>query len=240
MSEMVSDSGGLRCHVDTSWTPTPTQHQGRVALTGAGAYHAGSFRRRGMLGEYTARIAGYALPVRPGVDSRNAEIPCPVWGVRRHLMDVKTLSKGEVFERYGVELTRFATSLVGPTEAQDVVSDALLRSMWSDGWEDVANQRAYLYRAVVSQVRMNHRSAGRRRERERRASPLVVAAQFDGEVDVWEALGHLSVSERAVVFLAYWADLCEVDAAARLGVSERTIRRHLGRARHKLGRLLHG
>ena len=26
------------------------EHAGRVALTGAGAYHAGSFRRRGMLG----------------------------------------------------------------------------------------------------------------------------------------------------------------------------------------------
>ena len=56
---------------------------------------------------------------------------------------------------------------------------------------------------------------------------------------MWEALGHLNVPERSVVFLTYWEDLSEIDAANRLGVSERTVRRRLGRARHKLGRLLH-
>lgn len=170
---------------------------------------------------------------------KNAQFPCPVWWVRRHLIHMRTLTKGEVFERYGVELTRFATSLVGPTDAQDVVSDALVRSMWSDGWEDVANQRAYLYRAALSQARMNHRSASRRRQRERQAAQVVISSPIEGEVDVWEALGHLSVSERAVVFLIYWEDLSELEAAARLGVSERTIRRRLSRARHQLGRLLH-
>lgn len=150
-----------------------------------------------------------------------------------------TLTKSEVFQQYGAELTRFATSLVGPTDAQDVVSDALVASMWSNGWEQVANQRAYLYRAVVSQVRMNHRSATRRRDRERRATGPLTNESPNGEVDVWEALGHLSVMERSVVFLTYWEDLSEVDAATRLGVSERTVRRRLGRARHKLGRVLH-
>ena len=43
-------------------------------------------------------------------------------------MGVETLTTSAVFERYGIELTRFATSLVGPADAQDVVADALLRS----------------------------------------------------------------------------------------------------------------
>ena len=86
---------------------------------------------------------------------------------------------------------------------------------------------------------MNHRSASRRRQRERQAAPLVISSPLEGEVDVWEALGHLSVAERAVVFLIYWEDLSQVEAAARLGVSERTIRRRLSRARRQLGRLLH-
>lgn len=149
-----------------------------------------------------------------------------------------TLTKSEVFQEYGAELTRFATSLVGPTDAQDVVSDALITSMWSNGWEQVANQRAYLYRAVVSQARMNHRSATRRSDRERRAAPVPAGESSNGEVDVWKALGHLNVPERSVVFLTYWEDLPEIDTATRLGVSERTVRRRLGRARHKLGRLL--
>lgn len=77
-------------------------------------------------------------------------------------MGMRSLSKSEVFERCGVELTRFATSLVGPTEAPDVASKALSRSMWSDRWTDVADMRAFRHRAVVYQARMNHRAAGRR------------------------------------------------------------------------------
>ena len=152
---------------------------------------------------------------------------------------MQSLTKADVFQSYGVELTRFATSLVGPVEAQDVVSEALLRSMWSDNWANVQNQRAYLYRAVVSQARMNHRAASRRLERERRALPVLVAAPVEGDLDVWEALAHLSIEERAVVFLIYWEDLTECDAALRIETSERTVRRRLVGARRKLGRLLH-
>lgn len=152
---------------------------------------------------------------------------------------METLTRTEVFQEYGVELTRFATSMVGPSEAQDVVSDALLRSMWSNGWRKVQNQRAYLYRAVASQARMNHRSASRRRERERRAHPALVTGSADSGVDVWDALGHLSVDERAVVFLTYWEERTEHETAELVGASERTVRRRLGRARQNLGRLLH-
>jgi RNA polymerase sigma factor (sigma-70 family) len=143
-----------------------------------------------------------------------------------------------VFEKYGVELTRFATSMVGPSDAQDVVSDALVRTMWSDSWLGVDNQRAYLYRAVASQARMNHRSSSRRRDREAKAAQSAVVLSGETGVDVWEALDRLGVMERAVVFLTYWEDLNEVEAAERLGVSERTVQRHLGRGRQKLGRLL--
>jgi len=153
-------------------------------------------------------------------------------------MGMTTLTKGEVFQRHGVELTRFATSLVGPADAQDVVSDAFMAALWSDGWDRVEDQRAYLYRTLVSQARMNHRSAMRRRSREHRAAPAFTAASPKAEIDVWNALAHLNIVERSVVFLTYWEDLTEVDAAVRLGVSERTVRRHLGRARNKLGRML--
>ena len=85
---------------------------------------------------------------------------------------------------------------------------------------------------------MNHRSKMRRRNRERRAAPVLAVAPPTAEIDVWNAMAHLNVVERSVVFLTYWEDLTEVDIAGRLGMSERTVRRHLGRARDKLGRLL--
>lgn len=40
-----------------------------------------------------------------------------------HPIGMQSLTRADVFESYGVELTRFATSLVGPAEAQDVVSE---------------------------------------------------------------------------------------------------------------------
>lgn len=149
-----------------------------------------------------------------------------------------TLARDEVFARYAVELTRYAASMVGPTDAQDVVSDALVRTMWSQNWHEIENQRAYLYRAVTSQARMNQRSASRRRAREARSSSPVPDPSLETSVDVWLALDHLTTMERAVVFLVYWEDLREVEVGNRLGVSERTVRRHLDRARGKLGRLL--
>jgi RNA polymerase sigma factor (sigma-70 family) len=155
-----------------------------------------------------------------------------------YLVDVTTPAKDEVFRRYGTELTRFATCLVGPHEAQDVVSEALLRCLWSSGWDEVVNQRAYLYRSVLHQARAHHRAAVRRHVREARAAIPGAVASPDGQVDVWEALAHLSIPERAVVFLTYWEDLTQVETGERLGVSERTVRRRLDRACRSLRRLL--
>ena len=146
---------------------------------------------------------------RSASSRRNAAISCPVLGMQWHPIGMQSLTRAEVFERYGIELTRFATSLVGPAEAQDVVSEALLRTLWSNNWKDVRNQRAYLYRSIVSQARMNQRSTSRRRERERRALLVPVVGAHEVDVDVWKALGHLTVDERAVIFLTYWEDLTD-------------------------------
>ena len=94
-----------------------------------------------------------------------------------------TLAKGDAYQRYGGELTRFATSLVGPADAQDVVSDAFVATLWLDGWDRADNQRVYLYRTVVTQARMSHRSATRRRSRERRATPVLATASISLTAD---------------------------------------------------------
>jgi RNA polymerase sigma factor (sigma-70 family) len=49
----------------------------------------------------------------------------------------------------------------------------------------------------------------------------------------------LSLRQRAVVVLAYWADLTPDDIADRLGISEGAVRRHLARARARLRAVLH-
>src|SRR5262245_44827074 len=76
----------------------------------------------------------------------------------------------DCYERYAAELTQFAAVLVGPTAAEDVVADAVLRAFSAAGWPDVTAHRAYLYRSVLNQARQLQRSDRRRVWRESAAA----------------------------------------------------------------------
>ena len=76
----------------------------------------------------------------------------------------------EVYRKYADDLVRFAMGLVGRTDAADVVSEAMLRALSSATWGSVANQRAYLYRAVLHQASNTHRERQRRWIRELKAA----------------------------------------------------------------------
>src|SRR5664280_2890802 len=86
--------------------------------------------------------------------------------VPRHLMGVDN-SDGEIYRKHADDLTRFATGLVGPDQAADVVSEAVLSCLRSSQWRSVANKRAYLYRSVVNKSTELHRASRRRTARER-------------------------------------------------------------------------
>lgn len=148
------------------------------------------------------------------------------------------LKDAEIYEKYASELVRFATGLVGPDDAPDVVADAFAGVLGSRSWEKVDEPRAYLYRTVLNEVRMRHRSTMRRRAREMHMASREEI--FDPEIrpEVLEAMGVLSTKQRAAVVLTYWEDLKPGEVAERLGVSEGTVRRHLTRARSKLREVL--
>ncbi len=145
----------------------------------------------------------------------------------------------EIYRKYSDDLVRFATGLVGPFDAPDVVTDACLRAFGAQSWPTVANHRAYLYRSVLNQARSHHRSTLRRRVRELRAAAPEVAASPEVDVDVLAAVDKLSVQQRASVVLTYWEDLSPTEVASRLGISEGSVKRHLSRARSRLKELLH-
>lgn len=140
----------------------------------------------------------------------------------------------EIYRKYADDLVRFATGLVGPFDAPDVVTDACLRAFKADAWRDVANHRAYLYRTVLNQARSHHRSTLRRRLREMRSAPTEEVHVTDTDLDVLAAVDRLSVHQRAAVILTYWEDLPPADVAARLGMSSGSVKRHLARARSRL------
>jgi RNA polymerase sigma-70 factor (ECF subfamily) len=146
--------------------------------------------------------------------------------------------RAEVYRRHAEELTRYATALVGPTDAPDVVIDGVMAAFASPGWAAVANQRAYLYRAVLNRALGERRSAGRRGRREALAARPEATADTSPSVDAQRALRVLSPQQRAVVYLTYWDDLTPAQVADLLGVGEGTVRKQLARAREQLRKVL--
>lgn len=140
----------------------------------------------------------------------------------------------EFLEKHADELTRFATAVVGPSKAPDVVSGAFLHCVVSKRWPTVSDRRAYLYRAVLNEALATRRSLTRRRQRDRHAI-LAEPVSYDApSYEVLDAVARLSVRQRAVVVLTYWLDLEPVSVAGLLGISEGAVRRHLARARAHL------
>jgi RNA polymerase sigma-70 factor (ECF subfamily) len=140
----------------------------------------------------------------------------------------------QVYRSYAVELTRYATGLVGPFDAADVVTDACLKAFSSKKWPEVNNQRAYLYRAVLSVATDHHRSTLSRRLRELKTADPESMPPQEIDIDVLRAVERLSMQQRAVVLLTYWADLPVETVANQMGVSTGAVKRHLARARKHL------
>lgn len=147
-------------------------------------------------------------------------------------------STERLWREHADELLRYATVLVGPGDAHDIVVDAFLRSIPKLVGTAVENHRAYLFRAVTSHAHDLRRSRERRWVRDLAAIGPATAAAHDSFVDVRRAVAALSLSQRSVVYFAYWQDLTERDIADTLGLSVGTVHRHLDRARTHLRKAL--
>jgi len=152
--------------------------------------------------------------------------------------DKRAITDEELYSECADDLVRFAVGLVGRSDAQDVVSAAVVRSISSKSWPTVSDRRGYLYRAVVNQAHNEHRDRQRRWAKELRAASKGVGQLPDYRPEVLVAVRNLSVRQRAVIVLHYWEDLAPSTIGVRLGISEGSVRRHLARARAKLRRTL--
>jgi RNA polymerase sigma factor (sigma-70 family) len=148
--------------------------------------------------------------------------------------DPMTTEVDLLWRTHADELLRFATVLVGPNDAPDIVTDCFLRSSAALLSGQVDNPRAYLFRAVSNRTHDLRRSRERRWARDLAAIGPASTAAYDSFIDVRRAVADLSVQQRAVVYFAYWEDLTERDIADVLQISPGTVRRHLTRARHHL------
>jgi len=145
----------------------------------------------------------------------------------------------DLYRRHVGELVHFATVLVGPHDAVDVVSDAVLATLRRSSLDNVDNVRAYWFRAVANTAASFHRSRSRRLRREQLAGDVQAeTSASEPAADARRLLSRLSDQQRAVTYLTYWHDLAPAQVAEMLGVSDGTVRKQLGRAREQLREVL--
>ena len=147
---------------------------------------------------------------------------------------------GAEFRLHVDELVRFATLLVGPDDATDVVSEVVTTTIARRSLDGVENIRAYWFRAVLNTAADWHRTKRRRWRREDRfvLSELSVSDTMPS-ADARSLLASLSPQQKAVIFLTYWHDWPPSRIAEVLEVSEGTVRKQLARAREQLREVLH-
>jgi RNA polymerase sigma factor (sigma-70 family) len=149
------------------------------------------------------------------------------------------LGDSEIYSKYAEDLTRFATGLVGPSNAADVVSEAVLSCLNSKQWQNVAEKRSYLYRSVYNKAAEFHRSSSRRRHREELVAQSEIVEAPELRPEVLSAVFKLSVRQRAVIVLTYWEDLDPTAIASVLDITDGSVRRHLARGKSHLKETLY-
>ncbi len=146
-------------------------------------------------------------------------------------MTADTTLSSEVYMKHREALTRFATVLVGPSDANDIISTVVTRLLASGrSLGDLDNAQAYLMRAVANESKTLLRRRGRNTE-------LVEAVAIEASVprpDVLEAVLALPPQQRAATYLVFWAQMTSRETAGVLGCRPATVRRYLSLAKHRL------
>jgi RNA polymerase sigma-70 factor (ECF subfamily) len=143
-----------------------------------------------------------------------------------------------LWREHSARLVGFATFLVGPHDANDIVVEAFLRALPKLAAGDVTDPGRYLLRAVTNQAHDLRRGRSRRWRRDLQAIGPIQVHDIDDFGHVRRAVADLTLSQRTVVYLAYWEGRTERHIAGLLEVSPSTVRQHLIRARAHLRRAL--
>jgi RNA polymerase sigma factor (sigma-70 family) len=145
----------------------------------------------------------------------------------------------EIYEEVRGPLMRFAASLVGPHDAADLVSEAVVATLRRRSLASLDNPQAYLMRSVLNRARSRARSAIRERGAlARLGAPAHGPAADDGLSDVAQTVAALPPRQRAAVYLVHWEGMSPTEAARHIGVRPATLRRYLHLAHKRLRRHL--
>jgi len=146
------------------------------------------------------------------------------------------MDDAKVYQELRFELTRLATALVGPSEAEDVVATVVARALERPGGlSGLDEPRPYLIKAIINESRTRFRHDKRWSGHPVDPEQLQIVDYRDEMVDL---VGALPVQQRAATFLVYWEGHTAASAASLMGIRPATVRRYLHLARKKLEELL--
>ncbi len=144
----------------------------------------------------------------------------------------KVMDDAAIWRKHKEELIRYATVLVGPANAEDVLSAVIERVLRRRGsLAELDDARPYLFKAVLNEGRNHHRRSSR---------PAGAWAQDcrvlppDIRPDVVREVVRLPERQRAAVYLTYWRDLPVAEVASLMGCRPGTVKRYLHLARKRL------
>ena len=146
------------------------------------------------------------------------------------LMCDTSVENAAIWQEHCRELIRYATVLVGPDHAEDVVSSVVERVLRRPGGLVGLNDpRPYLFKAVLNQSRNHHRAVAH-------AAPWADGVVLPSEVrpEVVTAVAGLPERQRAAAYLTYWRDLPVREVADLMGCRPGTVKRYLHLARQRL------
>ncbi len=140
-----------------------------------------------------------------------------------------------IYRQHKYDLIRYATVLVGPSDAEDVLSTVIARVYRSRRTlSDLDSPRPYLMKAVF------HESLDRKKKPQKRDLPLMDQAiePVKSRPEVLEAVAALPIRQRAAIFLSYWMGMNSDEAAELMGCRPATVRRYVHIAKKKLEAVL--
>lgn len=148
-------------------------------------------------------------------------------------------SDAKAYQELRFELTRLATALVGPSEADDVVADVVVRVLERPGGlAGLKDPRPYLIKAIINEARSRFRKRKRVDARPVQDREAVDSPEADYRDQLLEVVSSLPPRQRAATFLVYWEGHTSVTAAELMGCRPATVRRYLHLAHRKLEEMI--
>ena len=126
-------------------------------------------------------------------------------------------------------LRRFAAAIAAVgTDPDDLVQEAVARTLRRGQLRDLDDAALYLRRTVLNLTRSQHRDTTRRADILERT--LLTPAHADVYPSDFTDLSNLTVDQRAVLFLRFVENQSTRDIAGTLNLSENTVRARASRA----------